>query len=300
MVMKQTGAESWRGLYPFKSNYLYLPAEGQRLHYVDEGPAPGAPQGEPILCVHGNPTWSFFYRALVQHFKDKHRVVVPDHLGMGLSDKPQDYDYTLENHIFNLETLVDKLGLPPFTLVVHDWGGPIGLGYAVRHPERIKRVMIMNTAAFRSKRMPWTIRLARVPFWGALLVRGFNAFVRGALRVCASNPLSPAVRAGYLAPYDSWAHRVAVLRFVCDVPLSPSHPSYKTLVEVEQGLLRLSRAPKMLVWGAQDHVFGRDFLARWQSIYPDAEARSIETANHYLLEDAPQVVIQALEELLER
>ena len=131
--------ESLKKEYPFSSHYLKL-QDGLKLHYVDEG------NGSPIVMLHGNPTWSFFYRNLIKHFSGSNRVVVPDHMGMGLSDKPQDYQYTLENHINNLETLIANLGLEDITLVVHYWGGAIGFGYATRNLEKVKKVVIMNTA----------------------------------------------------------------------------------------------------------------------------------------------------------
>src|SRR5947209_19836323 len=153
--------------------------EGLRLHCLDEG------EGEPVVMVHGNPTWSFYYRGLVDGLRDSYRTIVPDHIGCGLSDKPDDsrYDYTLESRIADREALLDHLGLDRgLTLVVHDWGGAIGLGYATRHPERVSRLVILNTAAFhlpKTKAFPWPLWLCRDTPLGAFLVRGLNAFCRG-------------------------------------------------------------------------------------------------------------------------
>ena len=121
-------------IYPFKSNYLQI--GGINYHYVDEGESPAG--AETVLMLHGNPTWSFYYKELILALKDRYRVIVPDHIGCGLSDKPQDYDYTLENHIKNIETLADELGLKNITLAMHDWGGAIGMGFAVNNPDLIK------------------------------------------------------------------------------------------------------------------------------------------------------------------
>ena len=144
MVATTDRPAPWRALYPFESHWLHLPS-GPRMHFLDEG------QGEPILALHGNPTWSFYYRELVKGLRGTNRVVVPDHVGCGLSDKPQDYPYTLRTHIDNVEALVDRLELGPFNLVVHDWGGAIGMGLAGRRPDLVKRILFLNTAAYRSE-----------------------------------------------------------------------------------------------------------------------------------------------------
>jgi haloalkane dehalogenase len=272
---------------------MHLPS-GPRMHYLDEG------QGEPILALHGNPTWSFYYRELVKAMRGTHRVVVPDHIGCGLSDKPQDYAYRLQTHIDNVEALVDRLDLPPFNLVVHDWGGAIGTGLAIRQPERVKRILFLNTGAFRCSFMPRILWLARCPVLGPLLIRGLNAFVLGALLTSTKRSIPPAVWAGYRAPYDSWAHRVAVLRFVQDIPMTPRHPSYQTLQRIEEGLPVLSGKPKTVVWGALDKVFDDRFLARWREIYPEAEVHRLEDVGHYSMEDASERVLIQLRALLAR
>ena len=212
-------SSDWRSLYPFESHWLKIGPH--RLHYVDEG------SGPPLLLLHGNPTWSFYWRKVIEPWRKKFRVVALDHVGCGLSDKPAVYDYTLARHVENVLALVRALDLKDITLVAHDWGGPIGLGAAVALPQRFARLVLMNTAAFRSTRVPWRIRACRIPFLSAWAVRGLNLFVRGTLRMATEFPdrLSGAVRAGYLAPYDSWAHRIAVHRFVQDIPLSPRHRS---------------------------------------------------------------------------
>jgi len=293
VVDPKTSRPPWGPLYPFESNWMHLPS-GPRMHYLDEG------QGEPILALHGNPTWSFFYRELVKAMRGTHRVVVPDHIGCGFSDKPQDYAYRLKTHIDNAEALVDRLDLPPFNLVVHDWGGAIGMGLAVRRPQRVKRILFLNTGAFRCHFMPRILWLARCPVLAPLLIRGLNAFVLGALWTSTKRSIPPVVAAGYRAPYDSWAHRVAVLRFVQDIPMTPRHPSYPTLQEVEEGLPRLSGKPKSIVWGALDRVFDDRFLTRWREIYPEAEVHRFEDVGHYSMEDASERVLIRLRALLAR
>ncbi|HEX6987488.1 MAG TPA: alpha/beta fold hydrolase [Planctomycetaceae bacterium] len=288
---RQEGADnSFRTEYPFASHFLDL--GGTRYHYLDEG------AGEPLLFVHGNPTWSFAWRNLVKDLSRDHRCVAVDHVGCGFSDKPQDYPYRLATHVANLVELIDRLDLRGATLVAHDWGGAIGLGAAVRRPERFSRLVLMNTAAFRSKAIPWRIAACRIPLVGPLAVRGLNAFAGAATFMAVERPLPPAVKAGYLRPYGSWADRVAVLRFVQDIPLAPSHPSYDTLVEIEQGLPSLAGKPALLVWGMKDWCFTPAFLAEFERRFPNAETYRIADAGHYVFEDAPERIVPRLREFL--
>lgn len=285
-----------KALYPFQGNHLTLPAG--RMHYLDEGPR-GAPV---LLMLHGNPTWSFYYRDLVLAFRGEYRVIVPDHLGCGLSDKPEDFDYTLGNHIAHVEALVAHLGLTKLSVAVHDWGGAIGMGFAGRHPELVERLVVFNTAAFPSDQMPSSIALARVPGFGAFAIRGFNAFVRGALATCSKRPgrLTPAVRAGYLAPYHDWASRVATLRFVQDIPMGPGHRSWSVLSDVAARLSGLSDKPMLIVWGAQDFVFTDHFLEEWRRRFPAAEVHRIADAGHFVVEDAREEITTWMHDFLSR
>ncbi|MHB2019778.1 MAG: alpha/beta fold hydrolase [Candidatus Xenobia bacterium] len=277
--------------YTFASHHLTLP-DGTRCHYVDEG------QGDPVLMVHGNPTWSFYYRSLIEALRPRYRVIAPDHVGCGLSDKPQQYDYRLAQHIDNLEHLVTTLDLRRISLIVHDWGGAIGMGVAGRHPDRFSRFVVSNTAAFRSNLMPKLLSLARVPVLGEALIRGGNAFALGATWLALQKSMSPEVRAAYLSPYRDWATRIATARFVQDIPLNDRHPSYRTLVEVEQGLSRLTHHPMMLVWGERDWVFTPAFLERWIELFPDAQVHRFPDVGHLVLEDAPDRVLPLVEQFL--
>jgi cis-3-alkyl-4-acyloxetan-2-one decarboxylase len=276
-------------LYPFSSHYLDL--GGLRCHYLDEG------QGNPVVMVHGNPTWSFYYRNLVLGLRDTYRVIVPDHVGCGLSDKPGDalYEYSLRQRVTDLETLLDHLELHDnLTLVLHDWGGMIGMAFAHRHPERIKRLVLFNTAAFpmpTGKRLPWPLWLCRNTPLGPFLVRGLNAFSYGAVRYCVRKPMSPAVRDGYLAPYDSWRNRIAVLRFVQDIPLAPGDRGFDLVKEVAEGLHRFSSLPTLICWGERDFVFDGYFLDEWRRRFPAAEVHRFSDAGHYVLEDAGDEIL---------
>ncbi|MEO6708943.1 MAG: alpha/beta fold hydrolase [Planctomycetota bacterium] len=287
---------SFAGEYPFESHDLDL--DGVRYHYLDEGPR----DGEPILFVHGNPTWSFHWRHAISALSDRYRCVAADHIGCGLSDKPGRYPYRLAQHIANLERLVLELDLQRITLVVHDWGGPIGLGFAQRHLERIARLVVLNTSVFTGSKAPWRIRVCRTPGFGALAVRGLNAFAVSATVMALERRerITPAVRRGYLAPYDSFANRIATLRFVQDIPLSPSHPSYAELARIEAGLPILRAKPTCLIWGGLDWCFTPAHLARFQAAWPEAEVHLDERAGHYVLEDSRERVLQWIERFLLR
>jgi pimeloyl-ACP methyl ester carboxylesterase len=264
--------------YPFTANKISI--DGNSLAYLDEG------QGPVIVMLHGNPTWSFYYRNLVTLLRDNYRVIVPDHMGCGNSDKPQEYPYTLKTHIDNLDYLLDELKIDKYSLVVHDWGGAIGMGLAARQPLRIESLVILNTAAFRSKRIPWRISICRVPILGDLLVRGFNGFAGAAISMAVTNPLSLELIDGFLKPYDSWANRIAVLRFVQDIPLSPKDGSWKTLLEVEKGLAQFQNTPMLILWGGRDFCFNRHYFDEWRQRFPNAQSHFLPNAGHYVLEDA--------------
>ncbi len=284
-------------LYPFTGHFLAL--DGLRYHYLDEG------QGEPLVMLHGNPTWSFYYRNLVLGLRDSYRTIVPDHIGCGLSDKPDDsrYEYSLRQHVADLETLLDSLEVRAnITLVLHDWGGMIGMAYAHRHPERIKRLVILNTAAFplpKGKRLPWSLWWCRTPLLGPLLVRGLNAFSRGAVRSCVRKPLSPAVRDGYLAPYDSWRHRIGVLRFVQDIPLTPADRGFDLVNDVANDLHHFASLPMLICWGEGDFVFDLDFLEEWRRRFPAAQVHRFPDAGHYILEDAGAEILPLIRDFLQ-
>ncbi len=286
----------FRDIYPFEPHYLDI--EGHRYHYVDEG------SGETIVMLHGNPTWSFYYRRLIQAFKDSHRVLAPDHMGCGLSDKPQDFDYTMAAHARNVARLFTELDLKDVTLVVHDWGGPIGFHFALEHKERIKRIVVFNSAAFpvpAEATFPWRIRICRIPLFGDLSIRGLNLFAKMALRWASARPeaLTPQVRAGYLTPYDSWANRVALLRFVQDIPLGPEDVTWNQVARMENSLSELAHIPMLIVWGELDFCFTLPILDRWQECFPEARVERITDAGHYVVEDAPDKIIPMMKQFVE-
>ena len=276
----------------FRSDSRFLDLDGLRYHFLDEG------EGLPVVMLHGNPSWSFYYRNLVARLRTTHRCIVPDHIGCGFSDKPDDnrYDYTLERRVDDLERLLDHLGLrSDITLVLHDWGGMIGMTWAARHPERVSRLVILNTAAFHlpaGKAFPLPLRICRDTSLGSLLVRGCNAFSLAASFVCCTkNPMSPELRAAYRMPYDSWGNRIATLRFVQDIPLRPGDRNFDLVSAVADRLHLFRKLPMLICWGERDFVFDVNFLNEWQRRFPEAEVRRFPDHGHYILEDAKDEVV---------
>ncbi len=286
--------------YPFAPHYQDL--AGLRLHYLDEG----ALDAEPIVMLHGNPTWSFYYRHLVRSLRDNYRCIVPDHIGMGLSDKPTaaEYEFTLDRRVDDLAALLAELKIRKnITLILHDWGGMIGMAYATRFPQRISRLVIFNTAAFhlpKQKTLPWQLRLSRIPLVNAILNQGLNAIARGAVRYRVTRrPLPAEIACAYLAPYDSWDNRLAVRKFVEDIPLKIHHKSYATVSTVAKNLGQFSQLPTLICWGLKDFVFDHHFLKEWKQRFPSAQIHRFADAGHYVLEDAAEELIPLVNNFLE-
>lgn len=288
-----TASRDWRALYPFASHFFSV-APGVQMHYVDEG------EGAPLLMVHGNPTWSFYWRRLVLAFRERFRCIAPDHVGCGLSDKPRDYPYTLARRRDDLLRLIESLDLRDITLLVHDWGGAIGLGATLAAPERFSRLVLFNTGAFPPPAIPLRIRVCRTPLLGQVAVQGFNLFSRAALTMATEKPerFTPDVQAGLLAPYDRWANRRAVHQFVMDIPRTRRHPTWRLLEETEAGLPSLSRLPTMFVWGMRDWCFTPACLERLLQSFPGAEVHRLDDAGHYVVEDAHERIIPLLEQFV--
>lgn len=327
-LSKETSANATRNALPSATGTTLAETSPRfEMHYIDEwspahhsssrpSPVPQAQLAMPsatnaelrdepagtLLFVHGNPTWSFAWRHFVSKFRDRYRCVAVDHIGCGLSDKPQNYTYTLQQHIQNLCQLIDTLDLRNITLVAHDWGGAIGMGAAVERCDRFNRFVLCNTAAFRSTKIPWRIAACRIPVLGQLAVRGANAFAGAAVRMAVENPnsLSPLARAGLLHPYRSWNDRVAVQRFVEDIPLTPRHRSYRTLLKVEQGLAQFHSAPMLLVWGERDWCFTTAFRDEFAARFPAAEQLNFPHAGHYVFEEAREGMMAGMSEFLAR
>ncbi|MDR1043797.1 MAG: alpha/beta fold hydrolase [Candidatus Adiutrix sp.] len=286
--------------YPFESRYFHRP-DGLALHYLDEG------RGPPALMLHGNPSWSFLWRRLISALAPDFRCLAPDHLGLGLSSRPLagQYDFRLADRVTDLEALVEhwRPGLP-LHLIMHDWGGPIGLAWAVRHPDRVASLTVINSGS----RIPPGYRLpARLAVFsafkplGAFLAQRFNLFVRGTAACGTVQGLSGEARQGFLAPYARPEDRLAVARFVADIPLSPAHPSYDYLAETDRRLDDLAaRRPLALIWGLRDFVFNRAVFLDWRERFPEAPALVLPEAGHYLLEDEPERVSDFVRQFLKK
>ena len=286
-------------LYPFDSHFTDI--NGLRYHYIDEG------QGEPVLMVHGNPTWSFYYRQLIKKLAPHYRVICPDHIGCGLSDKPsaKDYGYRLENRVSDLEELIRQLGITDnLTLIVHDWGGFIGSVFALRHRDMLKRIVITNTAAFlkpAGKALP--LRLWLLRYLTPLAVPGIlgaNLFCRAALIMAPHKRLAPDVKKGLIAPYNSWKNRIATLKFVQDIAVRESDPSYSLGRYLEENLHRLKGLPMLICWGKHDFVFDDTYFNEWRRRFPEAETHYFDQAGHYLLEDEPEKVPALIDAFLKK
>jgi len=269
---------------------------GQRMHYLDEGPR----DAPPVLMLHGNPTWSFYYRNLVIALRGQFRCIVPDHLGCGMSDKPDDseYDYRLKSRVEDVASLVTHLDLKsPLTLVVHDWGGMIGFTWAVDNPDQVAKMVVLNTAAFplpEDKKMPVALSLVRDTAVGSFLVTRFNAFSGIAARVAFKKPVSKEIRQAYKLPYDSPENRIATLRFVQDIPLSEKDPGFDILTNTAERLHLLQEKPCLIAWGERDFVFDAPFLNKWLEYFPDAEVHRYQDCGHYVLEDGGPALIDTI------
>jgi pimeloyl-ACP methyl ester carboxylesterase len=291
--------------YDFASHRFEV-RPGTRMHYLDEGPR----EGEVVLALHGNPSWSYYWRHLVHGLRDRYRVIVPDHVGMGLSDKPDDaddalprYDYTLQSRVDDVGALLAHLGIDgPLSLAVHDWGGMIGFGWALAAPERVRRLVVLNTAAFpmpAGKPMPWQIALGRDYHVGELVIRGFNAFSAGASHLGVERRMPRDVRRAYVAPYDSWRNRIATVRFMQDIPLGEGDRAWPLVAAAGERLATYADRPAFLGWGLKDFVFDRDFLGRFRAAWPQAEVHAFEDAGHYVLEDRHEVLVPAIRAFLD-
>jgi cis-3-alkyl-4-acyloxetan-2-one decarboxylase len=257
-----------------------------------------------VVLVHGNPTWGFLYRNFVGALVEAgHRAIVPDHLGFGRSDKPGNPElYRIPRHVGRLDALLESLDLHDAVVVPDDWGGPIGLSWAVAHPERVSGLFILNTYAHgpRGKiKLPLPLRLFRAPGVGEVLVKGLHLFVRVfvfRVGVVHRERLTPEVRGAYLAPHPSWSSRTGVLVFPREIPADGTGPVAELTGQLERALEEHFRSkPVRIMWGMRDPAFTPQFLDElWLRTFPDAEVTRIEDAGHFAQEDAHEHVVPEL------
>lgn len=287
-------------------DYPFTPARfavrpGIEMSYLDEGPR----DGEVVLMLHGNPSWSYHWRRLVLGLRDRYRCIVPDHVGMGLSDRPgdADYRYTLQQRIDDLDALLRRLRIDgPVTLAVHDWGGMIGFGWGLARSERVRRLVILNTAAFplpAAKPMPWQLSLGRDSRIGAFCIRAFNLFARGAAWLGTETRMPAGERRAYIAPYSGWANAISTVRFMQDIPLQPGDAAWPLVEASGDALAGYADRPAFIGWGLRDFVFDRHFLEGFRRALPRAEVHAFEDANHFVLEDKAAVLVPAIRAFLD-
>jgi pimeloyl-ACP methyl ester carboxylesterase len=279
--------ETFAGTFPFAPHYHQI--GDFAMHYVDEG------SGEPIVMLHGDPTWGYLFRHFIPPLAARYRCIVPDHMGMGKSDVPDDpARYHLAQHISNLESLLLALDLRDITLVLHDWGGPVGFGFSTRHPERIKRLVLLNTWAFAAwpGAMPRLTDLIRSERGEAFVLKR-NGYLEPALMGATHYPehLMKNVMDAYRAPFPTPASRLAMLCWSRDIPVREGDRSYAEMAQIEQSLAQFTTTPTLLIWGMDDLVLPPAVLHRWQALYPHATTHAIEDANHFLQEDAPKRIV---------
>jgi len=297
---KLTSTKSFEDLYPFSSHFLNI--NGHDLHFLDEG------KGRPVLMVHGNPTWSFYFRHLIGGLSKNFRTIVPDHIGCGFSDKPDThtYSYTLESRVKDLDTLINhQVDInEKISLVLHDWGGMIGLAWAVDHMDRIDKIIITNTSGFflpDDKSFPFQLWLIKyIKLFAIPAVLGLNVFARAALYMACENPLPKKVKKGLIEPYNSWKNRIATLKFVQDIPISETDQSYQIVDHVDNNLKQLDESNLMFLWGAKDFVFDLPFLNEFRRRFPRAATHVFHDAGHYLFEDKPEETTHLIKHFLNK
>ena len=286
------------GRFPWKSRLIDVD-HGVRQAVVDEGPRDAK---TTFLLLHGNPTWGYLYRNFVGPLSREHRVIVPDHVGFGRSDKPRDPRwYTLPRHVASLGRLLDALEATNVVPVLQDWGGPIGLGWAVKQPSRVKGVVVLNTWAFvrdPPMKLPFVFKFLVLGKGGWKRVVQRNLFVelllaRGGPKRRTEEELQP-----YRAPFPAPDDRVGIARFPQLIPEAKNlfHESWPAMAEIEDGLKRLRDKPALIVWAMKDRAFGKAQLLRWQRIFADVDGpHLLPEAGHFPQEDAPEEIVGQIE-----
>jgi haloalkane dehalogenase len=272
-------------LYPFESHYAEI--DGASVHYVDEG------SGPPLLLLHGNPTWSFLYRELIKGLSDRYRCIAPDHPGFGLSRAAPGYRYTPAEHAAVLEQLVERLDLADVTMMVQDWGGPIGFAVATRHPDRFSRFVIGNTWAWPKADLGTQVfsRVLGGPIGGYLILKR-NFFVETILPGNVKRRrLSPQEMDAYRGPFPTPESRRPVHVFPREILRSRPF-----LAQIQQGLGRLSERPALIVWPTRDVAFKEPERRRWEQLFLDHRTVILDGAGHYIQEDAPDEIVAAIRE----
>ena len=280
-----------RGAYPFTSRWLDLPSG--RLHYIDEG------QGRPLVLVHGTPDWSFLWRHLVKALSPRYRCIAIDNLGFGLSDRPPGSWYLPENQAVNLRTVIERLGLRDVTLVLHDFGGPIGLSYAIERTSNVRSLVLLNTWMWSLAGDGHFERFARIATsrLGRYLYLEWNASARFVMKLAFGDRarLTPAIHAQYLAPFPDPASRAATWAYAR--ALLGSSAWYEQLWRRRE---RLHALPALIVWGMKDRAFREKELQRLASIFAEPEVLRLPDVGHFPPEEAPDRLAMLASGFLDR
>ncbi|MHA1378790.1 MAG: alpha/beta fold hydrolase [Candidatus Helarchaeota archaeon] len=289
--------ETFNGTFPFKPHVKEI--NGFQMHYADEG------SGEPIVCVHGEPTWGYLYRKFINELSKSYRVVVPDHMGFGKSEIPKNKQYVLAEHVDNLTKFLLELDLKNITLIFQDWGGPIGFGFATRYPEHIKRLVIMNTSVGVAKpeRRLWFESMVEDGTYDQLMGNMkvfipqmmFGFFVKK-----FSREEKKILKKAYTAPFPNKESCIGAMAFPKDIPKGDKHPSSKIMQEIRDNLKLLIDKPKILIWGMKDKIFPPKIMDVWDKIYPGIKKYQIENAGHFLQEDAPEAIIEIINDFINK
>ncbi len=277
-------------LYPFPSKFFNI--ESERMHYLDVG------QGDKtFIMIHGNPTWSFYYRNLIKDLSKNSRVIAVDHLNCGLSSRSEKF-HRYNDRIEHIIGLINSLKLKSFSIIGHDWGGAISVGVATRLKNKTESLILMNTACYPSSNIPKRIAMCRLPLLGTFLNQFSNGFLRSSFVMGTSKGLDPKVKKGYLYPYTHSSNRKSIDDFVKDIPMEVDHPSFKTMEKVGHDAKELN-IPVLLLWGEDDFCFNMKFFNEMKSHFKNVKAFSFKGVGHYVLEDAYENCLHKISEFIQ-
>lgn len=284
---QQTTYPNWldRQEYPFNSHYINLPMG--KMHYIDEG------QGDPIVMVHGNPGWSFEFRDIIKELSKTNRCIAPDHIGFGLSDKPADWSYLPEKQAENFEKLMDSLNLNNITIIVNDWGGPIGLSYAIKHPEKIKRIVLLNTWLWSVKGDPHFEKFSNMMGKGVgkFMIKHFNLFGKKVVKMAVADKhkLTRHIHKHYYKHLDKPSHRKGSYVFPGQII-----GSSEWLEKLWQQKDKISSIPTTIIWGEKDIAFKQKELDKWLATMKNNTLIKLSNVGHYPQEESPETLIAEL------
>ena len=290
--MRSEVMENWldKNDYPFQSKYFDLPMG--RMHYVDEGKSAHA-----IVMVHGNPTWSYTYRKLIKSLSHKHRCIALDHIGFGLSDKPIEWDYLPENHAINFEKFLNHLDVKSISLIVGDWGGPIGLSFAVNYPNKIKSIVITNTWMWSLKGIFHFEMFSK--FMGGIigraLIKRYNFFVKVLMKRMFRAKLAPSVHQHYIEPL-----KLPMDRKGCWIFPKQIIGSSNWLAKLWDKRHSIVNKPSLIIWGKSDIAFRDVELEKWKSIFTELEVHEYGEVGHFVQEELGDEFSLLVENYLEK